>query len=175
MKLMQTIQRADVALFRWCTRLRYYQEIIRISRLLSKTGDGPLYVVLGAGLLLSGEPTARLWLYSGILAFAVERPLYLIVKNGFKRNRPADALGDFRSHVIPSDRFSFPSGHTSAAFLMATLMSNFLPAATAPAYLWASLVGMSRVFLGVHFPSDILMGMAMGTVIAQTSIEVLTP
>ena len=44
-----------------------------------------------------------------------------MLKNGFKRNRPQDALTHFTSVIVPHDQFSFPSGHTSAAFLMATL------------------------------------------------------
>ena len=96
------------------------------------------------------------------MAFLIERFIYFVVKNSLKRNRPEAALKNFRSIITPSDQFSFPSGHTSAAFMMATLLSFHFPSLLIPLYCWATLVGCSRVVLGVHFPTDILVGSILG-------------
>lgn len=174
MKLTECVHQYDVRIFRWCMQLKHYDRLALVSQAISRSGDGQLYALAGLVALLVDEPEARLFLFSGVLGFAVERLLYLIMKNGFKRNRPADALQGVKSQVTPSDQFSFPSGHTSAAFLMATLTSELLPPCAPLAYLWATSVGISRIFLGVHFPSDVVMGMMMGTTIAISSIEVFT-
>jgi len=59
---------------------------------------------------------------------------------------------------------SFPSGHTSSAFAVATSISMSYPKwwVIAPCYCWAGLVGVSRVALGVHYPSDVLAGAVVG-------------
>ncbi|HSC36729.1 MAG TPA: phosphatase PAP2 family protein, partial [Chitinophagaceae bacterium] len=60
--------------------------------------------------------------------------------------------------------YSFPSGHTSSAFAMATSISMSYPKwyVIAPCYLWAGTVGVSRIVLGVHYPSDVLAGALVG-------------
>jgi len=70
----------------------------------------------------------------------------------------------------PSDEFSFPSGHTTAAFLMACITAVHFPALTAFLYGWATAIGLSRVMLKVHFVSDIIAGMAIGTILAIFSL-----
>jgi undecaprenyl-diphosphatase len=169
MKLLNAIHKYDVFLFSWLLHTSFHESLARISRYVSRTGDGQLYVLVMA-LLYWHEGLRSQALQAILLAFAVERPLYFVLKNGFKRGRPEAALTNFQSLVVPSDKFSFPSGHTSAAFMMATLAGHFSPALLMPLYAWAGLVGLSRVALGVHFPTDILVGCAMGISIALFSI-----
>jgi undecaprenyl-diphosphatase len=174
MKLIDTIQQYDAFVFSWFMNRKHLERCVRISRWISRSGDGYLYVLLGVYCLVGGTAHDRLLLQSTLLAFLIERPLYFALKNGFRRNRPAAALKNFRSFIVPADRFSFPSGHTSAAFLVATLVGSFHPTFQPLLYSWAALVGLSRIFLGVHFPGDVVMGMTMGSSIAVLSLGVLS-
>jgi undecaprenyl-diphosphatase len=161
MKLLYSIHKYDVFMFTWLINTRVHSALTKASRYLSKTGDGQLYLLL-IGISYWHQGIENPFLQAVLLAFLIERPVYFILKNGLKRNRPEAALKNFHSIITPSDQFSFPSGHTSAAFMMATLLGYFFPPLILPLYCWATLVGCSRVVLGVHFPTDILVGVILG-------------
>lgn len=159
-------------MFTWLINARIHALLAKLARYLSKTGDGYLYVL--AGLYGYWREGAGSHLMHAIaLGFLIERTLYFILKNGCKRNRPQAALKNFHSVITPSDQFSFPSGHTSAAFMMATLLGYFYPSLMIPLYGWAMLVGFARVVLGVHFPTDTVMGALLGIGTAILSLEIV--
>lgn len=169
MKLLHSIHKYDVFMFSWLVNTRMHSILTKLSRYLSKTGDGQLYVI-AIGVLYWLDKIDSLCLQTFLLAFLIERPVYFVLKNSLKRNRPEAALKNFHSIITPSDQFSFPSGHTSAAFMMATLLSYYFPPFIVPLYCWATLVGCSRVLLGVHFPTDILVGVLLGISAALFSL-----
>jgi undecaprenyl-diphosphatase len=170
MKLLYAIHKYDVFMFNWLMHVRWLTLLTRICRLLSKSGDGTLYLLLALWISWQQGFNSPM-MQTMVLAFAIERPVYFVLKNSLKRNRPQAALANYRSFIQPSDKFSFPSGHTSAAFMMATLLGAAWPEWIILFYSWAMLVGFSRVVLGVHFPTDTLVGAILGLSIALFSLE----
>ena len=170
MRLLQSIHNLDLATFDWCCRRKNHERIATMSRWISKTADGPLYVVCGVILALSGFLSV---IPVFVAAFVAERCLYTLIKKFFKRNRPPEAIPNFRAVIIPSDQFSFPSGHTSAAFMMTVLLASLFPSLYWALLPWAACVGVSRVMLGVHFPTDILAGACLGLTCGLTALTYL--
>ncbi|NQV51821.1 MAG: phosphatase PAP2 family protein [Flavobacteriales bacterium] len=119
-------------------------------------------VVFTAGILRNDTNLAR----NGIMiggAMALSATTTLILKYTVNRPRPFETF-PFIVQLSDVGSPSFPSGHTSNVFATATSLSLAFPKwyVTAPALLWASAVGYSRMHLGVHYPSDVLVGAAIG-------------
>ena len=166
MRLLTLCQHLDTRVLLWSVRHRERRALPVVVRWTSRTGDGYAQVGVPGALWFGGGDARALALQIAWL-FALERCLYWITKNGLRRRRPPESLPAFTSMIVASDRFSFPSGHTSAAFLLAALVHAQAPSLGGFAFAWASAVGASRVALGVHFPSDVLAGAALGLSIAE--------
>jgi undecaprenyl-diphosphatase len=165
------LQRLDTFLFYKCLLLSK-PNIGKASVWVSKTGDGYAYFAIAMLIYLFEPNIGQLFFFTALLGYAFEVPIYLGLKNLVKRHRPFDKLENFRSFIAPSDQFSMPSGHTAAAFVFATMVLHFYPQFTLLAFSWASLIGLSRVLLGVHFPGDIIAGALLGWSCAELAISI---
>ena len=169
-KLLEAIHWIDLCTFHWCLKRKHRDCLIDISWWISRTADGHLYAIVGIIAMAFGQwPLVQVL----ILGFVLERSSYFILKNKLKRNRPPQAIPGFQSVIQPSDQFSFPSGHTSAAFLMAGILGTVFPLMIIPLAIWAVWVGISRVMLGVHFPTDSVAGAALGFTISQLCLSLM--
>lgn len=130
--------------------------------LASRSGDGYWYGLFVMVLALFDMSSALQILPTGLVAFAIALAAQKVLKAVIRRDRPCRAINLITSRVHPPDQFSFPSGHSASAFLMATLISGLWPVTTMPLFLWATLVALSRVYNGVHYPTDVMVGAILG-------------
>ena len=96
------------------------------------------------------------------------------MKYAFDRRRPFVRYPELIHPIEPEDSPSFPSGHTAAAFSLATSLSIKYPKwyVIAPSAVWACGVGFARINQGVHYPSDVLTGAAIGVGCAFVNVYV---
>lgn len=100
--------------------------------------------------------------------------LNLVLKNLVDRIRPYEVI-DGLTRLVPAEKsFSFPSGHAGHAFAAAVVIYAMLPKKYGiPALILAVLIAFSRLYVGVHYPTDVLAGSLIGTVIALLAVAVV--
>ncbi len=175
MKILYSLYQYDLRMLLWCSQTSREKQLIQLAKSLSKTGDGYLQILLPVIFLLMDKQQGWQFFITVAVAFTFQMPIYWVLKNQFKRNRPQQAIPSFKSCITAADEFSFPSGHSSAAFLMASITVLFYGSTALPLYLWAALVSVSRVVLGVHFPTDIIAGISLSLLTTALVVHYAIP
>ncbi len=152
----------DHRLFYFVHRYSHLRPLYWWARLCSASGDGFIYCA-AAVILWRFQLIKPLTVLA--VGFALERCVYFIAKPLIRRDRPAVALNQYQAFIKPVDTFSFPSGHSSAAFLFASIWQLTDIQYSFIAFIWAANVAFSRVMLGVHFISDVIAGALIGMLI----------
>lgn len=152
-------------------------DIHNFSRVISHSGIIlPVGVPTAMGiyaLIKKDQPLLKEAIYIGTTVIEAVGLTYAL-KYTFDRQRPFVKYPEMIHPVDPVDSPSFPSGHTAAAFSLATSLSITYPKwyVIAPSAVWACGVGFARINQGVHYPSDVLTGAAIGVGCAFVNIYV---
>lgn len=153
--------------------LLFIQEHIRmpvltpVVTLITGLGNAGIIWVLLSLLLLISPKTRTIGVMS---IFALLGSLLfnnILLKNLVHRTRPYDMINGLVPLVKKPSDFSFPSGHTGSSFASACVLYRRLPKkAGIPAVVLAVLIGLSRLYVGVHYPSDVFVGMLIGIAVS---------
>mgnify|MGYP001164060123 FL=1 len=135
--------------------------IFYFFRIFTFTGEWWMYILYGIIVISidfnKGIDAAKL----GLLAYGVNYPAYYFIKNIIKRKRPFEKYEQIKALVKPPDKYSLPSGHAGGTMISALITTSFFEGLEF-LFLWPIIVGLSRVFLGVHYISDCLIGLLLG-------------
>lgn len=145
----------------------------RLAAVLAHSGDSWFW---GVGLVILwwvGNAFWKRWTVSLFIGIAVLAVLVMIIKFTVRRRRPDGEWGQiYRS----TDPHSFPSGHAARVILIAVLASGLGPGWLAIfLWIWAPLVALARVAMGVHYISDIIAGLVLGIILGVVGLEVAGP
>jgi membrane-associated phospholipid phosphatase len=159
--LARAIATADVALFRLLRQHGHDAAIEQPVRRFSRLGEhAAIWLVLGLAGAAVDRPRRAAWLQATravLLAYALNTVLKTVVR----RRRPE--LDKLPALISTPTSLSFPSAHASSSFAAARAYARLVPGA--PLYAVASAMALSRVYLGVHYPSDIAAGALLGTLV----------
>ena len=96
-----------------------------------------------------------------------------LLKYAVQRDRPPTIILDPKPLMEIPTTSSFPSGHTSTSFACAYVISRLAPRLTVYVFVLAALIGFSRIYVGVHFPLDVLAGAVLGVLVAKALLTLL--
>ncbi len=128
----------------------------------TKLGDGWAWLFLSLLIAVFDPLNLKHSLLPMSIGLLIEFPLQLVLKNSFSRPRPFEICDGVGCLVRPGDRYSFPSGHMSCAVVVMTVIGSVYSWLFIPLFLLALMIGISRVYLGVHYPTDVLAGAVLG-------------
>lgn len=166
-------ERVDNLEMRYCIWLNGSSRRVFIRlffRTISRLGDGIFWYILAAFLPYlhgaAGTVQALHVLLTGLVGVAI----YKVLKQRLVRERPYINIAHVQQGAPALDRYSFPSGHTMHAFSFSILLSYYLPDIASLVWGFTALVALSRVVLGLHYPSDVFVGALLGSLLALSSL-----
>lgn len=163
------MHRLDSSLCVAVSHTSQYRLIRDFFRVISRLGDGVLWYTLMVGILIVKGTEGTFPVIHMLLAGLVGTLLYKWLKGKTLRPRPYEVHQDVWLTGKPLDKFSFPSGHTLHAVVFSLVVLSYYPSLACIIAPFTLMVGLSRVVLGLHYPSDVLAGALIGCLIAGFS------
>ena len=160
----------DIATCRTCNLACRHQIVKHFFAVISRLGDGVFWYILMLVLPLvygvSILPVSGRMALVGLIGLLV----YKLIKTSTERLRPFMVDERIQLGTAPLDKYSFPSGHTLHATAFSIVVIYYLPELFWLVVPFAFLVAISRVVLGLHYPTDVLAGAIIGAVVALAVI-----
>jgi undecaprenyl-diphosphatase len=169
---LRELLRWDEALCLQANRGLRYGVVLRALQGVSWLGNGIFWYALMLALLVLHRAAAVLPVLHMVFVGAVCTASYKMIKRGMVRPRPYQRLSSIAPGAPVLDTFSFPSGHTLHAVAFTLVACGYYPALAALLVPFTVLTAASRVVLGLHYPSDVLAGAAIGALVAAASFRI---
>jgi undecaprenyl-diphosphatase len=172
--MLQFIATRDLKLMRKVNKWPAPRWVRYLAIAATRAGDGWLWYMVGLSVLLWGGPERITAVASAGSAALVGIGVFKSLKKLSGRKRPCEIEPHCWATLLPPDQFSFPSGHTITAFAVAIGLGEFYPALLPALLVCALLIATSRILLGMHFLSDVVVGALVGMGLALTSHSLFT-
>ena len=171
---MATLQQLDMNILLWIQEHLRVDALTPFWRAVTFLGNGGWFWILCAVVLLAVPKTRKTGYAAALSLIFGAIVTNLLLKNIVARPRPFAEIAALIPMITKPKDFSFPSGHTTASFAVALVMLRILPKKFGiPAVVLAALVAFSRLYLGVHYPTDVLAGFVIALVGSTLSVWIV--
>jgi undecaprenyl-diphosphatase len=167
--LFESIDQFELVLCRRLNRICHWEIIRKFFSIISRLGNGVFWYILMSAMLVLDYPNGITPFQHMALAAILGVIIYKILKQNMVRQRPYLKWDDIKHGTAPLDLYSFPSGHTLHAVLFTYIAIAYYPLLAWTLIPFTILIGLSRVILGLHYPTDVIIGAIIGFTIAYSS------
>ena len=157
----------------WMHRASSRPGVVRLLDAVSRVGDGWIWYAVIACLPWAGGAAGPSAAVRMIAVGFVDLVVYKIIKRWIARPRPYRSCPGIRACARSLDEFSFPSGHTLHSVAFSVILTAYYPTLALFVWPFTALVAVSRIVLGLHYASDVVVGGLIGGVIAAISFNLL--
>lgn len=170
--IIQRFDQAEVGLCSLLNRIADSRPMLKLFQSVSRLGDGLIWYAMmvliplmqySSGLLVSAQMAGTALV--GLL-------VYKMLKNRLVRERPFVGHGNISCNMPPLDQYSFPSGHTLHAVSFSIIVCGYYPGMALVLIPFTILIALSRLVLGLHYPTDVVVGALIGYGLGTWSFDV---
>ena len=170
--IIQRFDQAEVGLCSLFNRIADSGPLLKLFRLVSRLGDGLIwYIMMLLIPLLEGSNGLVVSAHMAGTAL-VGLLVYKLLKNRLVRERPFVGHVNISCNMPPLDQYSFPSGHTLHAVSFSIIVCGYYPGMALVLIPFTILIALSRLVLGLHYPTDVVVGALIGYGLATWSFDV---
>ncbi len=171
---MNALLEWDAGVLLWIQENMRTDLMTTIMKAITRLGDGGcLWIVLALVFLVVGK-TRKVGATSALALIITFVTVNLGIKNLVARTRPYEVVDGLINLVDKQKDFSFPSGHAAHAFAVGVVILVMMPKKIGvPVFIISVLMAYSRLYIGVHYPTDVIAGALLGTAIAFLSIFIV--
>ena len=161
--MLETLLNIDGGVLLWIQAYLRNPILNAIMIFITTLGDKGYIWIAATIVLLIPKKTRKIGMISAMALIGSLLINNELIKNLVKRPRPFVTFTDLQIIIPTPSQYSFPSGHTSSSFAAAAVFYRHLPKKLGvPSVILAGLIGFSRLYVGVHYPTDVFAGVVMG-------------
>ncbi len=174
MQFLQSVTDWDISVLLFIQNHLRFDAATTFWRLITFFGkDGWFFITLTLCLLIF-KKTRKAGLMSAVSMAVVFTVCNLLIKPAAARIRPYDLYSELILLVPPEKSFSFPSGHTANSFSSALILVRMLPKkAGVPLVILCVLIGLSRLYVAVHYPTDVICGFLIALILSTIVYHIM--
>jgi len=162
MEMKKKFKSFDKRLLHWFNDTIKCKVLDRFMYRITNLGGGIFTTIILLAMIVFGKEKIRVAGIEGLTSLSVSQIFVQVLKRSLQRERPYNILKNINTFGINLRDYSFPSGHTTASFSIATTMTLNFPSISVILVILALTIGISRMYLGVHYPTDVIAGIVIG-------------